>query len=335
MSFSHTTRRGFTVIELLVVVAIIGILAGLLLPAISQARESARRAACLNNLRQIQLGTQHYELFFKVLPAALVTKTFHPVTHLPQTLSDISVQARLLPHLDAKNLFLKINFDVRHSDPSNAFARKTRVGVFCCPSDPASQIPQHIGGQINYVGNSGSVILYTRMHSNATSVASLPDHDGIFFQDSFLSTAEIRDGLSNTVAFSERLTGDFDNEFATPETDTLATGTYPADADEALRDCNAIDPTNVSYQGYSNIGGPWLRGYHSTTTYYHVSTPNGRSCMFPPGRIMTTANSKHRGGVNVTMADGSTRLISDAIDIAVWRAIGTRSNSEVFFEDAQ
>ena len=322
--------QGFTVIELLVVIAIIGILAGLLLPAINQAREASRRSSCLNNLRQIQLAAHHYESLFKILPAALLTKEFHSVSRLPRTLSDISVQARLLPYLEEQNLYLKINFDVGYGHASNEFARKRTVGVFRCPSDPAKLIPRDVGAPINYVGNSGTIILYTRTHSNAASVAPLPEHDGVYYHDSYLPLAAIYDGMSNTVAFSERLTGDFDNTLATPHTDTLAPATYPEDADAAVRDCNAIDPLDLSHQGFSAIGGPWLRGYHSTTTYYHVNTPNGRSCMYPPGRIMTTANSEHGAGVNVALVDGSTRYISDAIEMSVWRALGTRNGPDSF-----
>jgi len=96
-----------------------------------------------------------------------------------------------------------------------------------------------------------------------------------------------------------------------------------------VQQCQAIDPKNLSYQRFSNIGGPWLYGYHSTTIYFHSNVPNARSCMFPPGRIMTTAQSTHVGGVMMAMCDGSVRFVADSIDLPIWRGLGTKSGAEI------
>ena len=96
-----------------------------------------------------------------------------------------------------------------------------------------------------------------------------------------------------------------------------------------MAQCNAIDITNLTYQGVSDVVHPWLEGYHSTTVYFHVMPPNGRSCMFPPGRIATSAQSQHPGGVQLGMADGSVRFVSQTINLVTWRALGTRANGEV------
>jgi hypothetical protein len=74
-----------------------------------------------------------------------------------------------------------------------------------------------------------------------------------------------------------------------------------------------------------NVGAPWLYAYHSTTIYWHTAPPNKRSCMYPPGRIMTTASSQHPGGANVVLGDGKVSFASENIDVHVWRAIGTRA----------
>src|SRR5436853_281809 len=84
------------------------------------------------------------------------------------------------------------------------------------------------------------------------------------------------------------------------------------------------DPTNLAFQGRSDVGAPWLQGYHSTTAYFHVAPPGERSCMFPPGRIATTANSAHTGGVNVSMCDGSVRFVPYTISLPAWRAMGSK-----------
>ena len=73
---------------------------------------------------------------------------------------------------------------------------------------------------------------------------------------------------------------------------------------------------------------------HTPTRYYHACPPNSRSCMFPPQRISTTANSRHPGGVNVSMADGSVRFFKSTINLAAWRAVGTRNGGEVISSDS-
>jgi prepilin-type processing-associated H-X9-DG protein len=96
----------------------------------------------------------------------------------------------------------------------------------------------------------------------------------------------------------------------------------------------AIDFTNLTFQGNSNVGAPWLEYSHSATKYTHVGAPNSRSCMYPPLRIMTNANSMHPGGVNLLMADGSVRFIKSTINIVSWRALGSRNGGEVISADA-
>jgi prepilin-type processing-associated H-X9-DG protein len=144
-----------------------------------------------------------------------------------------------------------------------------------------------------------------------------------------ISPAEVTDGLSHTAALAERRLGDGSNNVSTENSDSYLPGTYPADADEALRDCNAMNAADLSKQSLSDIGMPWIRAYHSTTMYFHGSTPNGRSCMFPPGRIMTTASSLHPGGVNLLLCDGSSQFVSDDVALATWRALGSRNGGEI------
>lgn len=318
------TRFAFTLVELLVVIAIIGILVGLLLPAVQAAREAARRMQCGNNMKQFMLGTLNYESTFKRLPSSRISATSDKLGPA----NSLSVHARLLPYMEQTQIYDLINFKVDYNHVDNATALNTKVATFMCPSDPAVAVQTaNQGAQNNYYVNSGTIPLWQRTTASSW-IGQIPDWDGVFYRDSFLKLAAITDGMSNTAGISERLTGDFNQSVSSPKTDTFQPGTSPLTADQALTDCNAIITTDLSKQGFSNIGAPWLRGYHSTTEYYHIAVPNGRSCMYPPGRIMTTANSQHSGGVNLAHMDGSVRFLSATVDLTTYRALGTRSGGE-------
>lgn len=247
------------------------------------------------------------------------------------SLTGISGHARLLPYLESKNLYERVYFALKWNDPLNANAAATKVAVFVCPSDGGLRVPSAYGAN-NYYMNQGSQILYGGVPPTnpANGNFNMPPADGVFYSNSFLQLGDIRDGLSLTVAFAEKVTGDFSNAVSTEKSDTFQPGIYPADPDQAYAFCQGVDVKDLTKQGYSNVGGPWLQGYHSTTLYYHVAPPNGRSCMYPPGRIMTTANSYHPGGVQGVMCDGSVQFFSETIDVAVWRSLGTRAGDEAF-----
>jgi hypothetical protein len=231
--------------------------------------------------------------------------------------------------MEQANVYNLVNFNKKWNDATNAAAAAMRVPTFQCPSDSALRVSPNYGPN-NYYGNQGAQILYGGVPPTDPGNPNygMPPADGLFFTNSFLPFADILDGLSATAAFSEKVTGDFNNGTSTPKSDTFQPGTHPATPDAAWADCKAINVADLSKQGYSNVGGPWLEGYHSTTYYYHVAPPNDRSCMYPPGRIMTTANSNHPGGVQLLLCDSSVRFVSDTVDVLVWRAAGTRASGE-------
>ena len=309
-------RRGFTLIELLVVIAIIAVLIALLLPAVQQAREAARRSQCKNNLKQMGLGIHNYHETYGCIPIADVNGTSTP----------ISAHARLLPYLDQSPLYNLVDFNVPYNHANNTVARMTELPVFRCPSDP-DPLPMAVGGRNNYYWNAGNgIVMYA---SGATGMAP---SNGVIFHTLRIRFANVTDGLSNTAAMSEKLTGDGSNGVSSPRTDTFQPGTYPTTPDEATQQCNATVVTDLTRQGYSNVGGPWLQQYHSTNQYNHVLPPNGRSCMFPPGRIATTANSQHTGGIHTLLCDGSVRFISENLDLGTWRKLGSINGGEVLGE---
>jgi prepilin-type N-terminal cleavage/methylation domain-containing protein len=313
-------RSAFTLIELLVVMAVIAVLIGLLLPAVQKVREAAARMSCANNLKQIGLALHNHH---------------DSVGHFPASRTGgnaFSIHVFLLPYIEQTNIYKSINFNVSWNNAANALPMGAPVKTYLCPSDPTTVTPAGFAGN-NYRANEGTVPVYSWGASDASGVnANMPAPNGGFFRDSAYTFANITDGASTTAAFSEHLKGDFNNAVASPS-DTFQPGTYPATADEALAECNAIDPTSLAFQGNSGVGAPWIQSSHSITSYWHIAPPNGRSCMFPPSRIATSASSAHINGVNVVLFDGSVHFVTNGINLLTWRALGTRNGGEAIGGD--
>jgi hypothetical protein len=230
------------------------------------------------------------------------------------------------------NVFDRIDFNRNMSHANNAVARGTHVPLFNCPSDPQAIMPAGWAGT-TYRVNLGSGILFGMPSTSSSNPNfNFPPPNGPFLPSSnYLRFADVIDGTSNTAAFSEHGKGDFNQGISTLN-DTFRPGTYPNTPDEAVAQCAAMDPTDLSLQGVSDVGAPWLEAYHSTTFYYHVGPPNSRSCMFPPGRIATTAKSRHPGGVQIVLCDGAARFVANSIDLRIWRSLGTRSAGDALGE---
>ena len=322
-------HRGFTLIELLVVIAIIAVLIGLLLPAVQSAREAARRIQCTNNLKQIGLALHNYHDSQGVFPHSRGLST--PAPNFPAT-ATFSGLARLLQYMEQTSAFNTINFNWLPTDPQNTTAQATVVAGFLCPSDSAATTPAGQAG-LNYRPCEGSTILFTYGASDTGGAnASMPPPDGVFFSVSRTSIADITDGTSNTAAWSEKRIGDFSNAIATDRTDLFLPKTFPSTSDAAVNDCRAVNAMDLSFQGVSTAGAPWITG-STSACYNHAGLPNTRSCMFPPGRILNNATSNHPGGVNMTLCDGSVRFVKDTVGITTWRAISTRAGGEVISAD--
>ena len=310
-------RSAFTLIELLVVIAIIAVLIALLLPAVQAAREAARRIQCTNNLKQLGLALHNYHDRVGSFPVNRITLGTNAGSY------SYSAVSQLLPDIEQSQAFAALNFNLARTDPGNVTGTAVQISAFLCPSDawqsfavPAGEYPT------NYRANEGANMLYIQGADDPKGYnASLPPPDGPFYTNVCYKIASITDGTSNTAAFSEMTVGDQSNLIATVKRDIFNPGTSPATLDIAIANCQAIDWTNLQYQGWSYSGTPWSWGTAPCSVYKQVATPNMRSCMYgADARFITTVGSYHPGGVNLGMCDGSVRFIKDSISTQTWRS---------------
>jgi prepilin-type N-terminal cleavage/methylation domain-containing protein/prepilin-type processing-associated H-X9-DG protein len=321
------SRTGFTLVELLVVIAIIGILVGLVLPAIQAAREASRRTACVNNIKQLALAAQNH---------LSAKRHFPPGRAQP---IDWSVHVAILPYIEETNTEQRIDYTKAPGNARNRIAREVKIAVFVCPSDPddrmgATAPSNHTGwGKNNYKACAGS--------DTGQMVQKREQNNGIFITDEPTRVGEIVDGLSKTALFSEAVRGDGDDFHVEVPGDWFRIPESNKTADKVRAACLALDPstmTGISKQ-ISRSGRNWTFGNYIPSRYNHVMLPNERSCgRFDGSGTMdstvnnrggaTTASSRHSGGVNLALADGSVRFISETIDLAVWRAAGSRAGRE-------
>lgn len=343
-------KRGFTLVELLVVIAIIAVLIGLLLPAVQQAREAARRTQCKNHLKQLGLALHNYESTFTVFPMNGGSTGFSP-------------QARILSYVDQANLQNLIDFSQKvYTGPDGSqVPNPLLVSLFSqviplllCPSDPAPALSSAT------LGSPGQDYLFAGNNYMVSTGSGTGTHyddrsktDGMFWTNSNARLSDVIDGLSNTVIMSEAIRGDGID--VTPPAGTTpafpyrkslnaGSGTSPGTGPGYTStgggwpspivnpDLSAVLAVQTGWKGSAAgnaRGTSWLRGLAHNVCTNGYTTPNSR---IPDVTLHGTGffgpRSMHTGGAHVMLGDGSVRFLSDAMNAQLHRAIHSRNGGE-------
>jgi prepilin-type N-terminal cleavage/methylation domain-containing protein/prepilin-type processing-associated H-X9-DG protein len=317
-------RRGFTLIELLVVIAIIGVLVALLLPAVQAAREAARRSQCINNLKQIGLAFHNYHSVSDCFPCGELTvpnlsgaRTFWTCFILPHL--------ELGPLGNAYNFSMSVNTSVNggaNYGPVNSTVTQAAIKTYLCPDDTGGTFARgsYFWSRTNYVATyspdglmveKNAPFTYDSTCNGATNPAT---RQALFNYNITRGLRDILDGSSNTVAASECISG--------PDGTNDGRGTAWYDWGEQYthhRPPNTTVPDSV---------------YPSS---YCVSTKRLAPCAATAPSWCAqdyAARSYHPGGVNILMADGSTRFAKNSISLVIWQAIASINAGEVVSSDS-
>lgn len=328
--------RGFTIIELLVVIGILGIVAGLTIPAVQAAREAARSAQCKNNLRQLVLATQAFESAEGGLPTS---QFWGRPFNLSRPVNIYSLHCLLLPYLEQASLYNSINFALPAGTIDRLLehhrtAATQSLAVFLCPSEPRHQVDPLAPVSYRACTGNGEFEerdgwLYSRDDGLFVALNSIREPMEV------LPLSAVQDGLSHTLAFSEKPVGSGLRGRYQPYRDYALhpRGGFMLSADDWLRAC--AEPDNGAPR--LDAGASWMLPGAISTHFLGSAPPNSRiadcGTLVDFGTGLFAARSYHPGGVHAALGDGSVRWFSSATDVRLWRSLATRSGGELISPD--
>ncbi len=350
----RAASRAITLVELLVVLSVIGILIALLLPAVQNAREAARRSRCVGNLRQMGLGLTMYHDAQQSLPVGIqpTNDPRHWGLRPPCTalLFDESFLVSILPYVEQAVLYNAINSSLHVTEAENRTVLAVTVGIYVCPSDvgggPGLLLPspplkeifgepsdRFLGSFTSYAGCHGSYAVLAAQHpGNNCQVppAAIRQSDGVLTGLSPMPLSAVRDGLSHTILVTER----------------------------AAQPLRRLDAPLGGVLGWWFMGS-WGDTICSTMTPINSLLHEDATTNYG---TMTGSWSMHPGGLNILRCDGSVQFVKETIDSwptepttgqpigltpgdlggsfwvgsakpGVWQALSSRAGGEVIADD--
>ena len=353
-----TKRSGFTLIEMTVAISIISLLVALMLPAVTSAREAARRAHCLGNLRQFGIAINQYHDRNGFLPPGRVKcydpRLSFPISGCSGNYIDKSIFVSLLPEIEQTSLFNSMNHGLTIFGPENSTGHSISVSILACPSDPRSGYARDLAlndlvkfgvadppgrrNQMVYTSYAGISGTFTVPALPGTGVGcrvdplALAQNNGTFSDASQIGFAAITDGLSHTAFVTEKAT--------TP-------------LERVLQPASRLPFEHNGWYVAGNYGMTLVSSLFPINSYKIIPSSAINS-------ITKSASSLHPGGVNLLMGDGSVRFIRETIDSwpydprtgtpagavqnrsliwekvpsgGVWQALTTRSGGEITESD--
>jgi prepilin-type N-terminal cleavage/methylation domain-containing protein len=316
LTIRGSSTSGFTFVELLLVIAIIGVLVTLLLPAVQLARESARRASCFNNLGQIILAVHHYEMVHDRYPSGTLNST-GPIVNSPAGYH-LNWIVQVLPYIEQQNAYNLLDKKASVYSQQNAAIANNIPSFLVCPS----------------TGRSAAVPAYAGCHHDQEKPIDAADN-GVFFLNSFVRHDDVTDGSSYTILVGEKLPDAWDLHWLSGTRATLRSTGVPINwlnYNNGLPKPSDSEPppplTRVPfiYNGGDAFEDPASEAPNQPGVGPTISSTT--TLQFPPGNpsFVGGFGSVHSGGAQFGMGDGSIRFIPNNINSETLQLLANRSD---------